>query len=100
MNIGSPDMSKKDSRKGLKSVYRRCLSALHPSFKYRLPSLEKCKRIEARIATEASDKEFAKGKEREAWVRGRFNELYQEERLRLLKNPLEDLRAQISSMMD
>ena len=100
MNLRSPDMGRIDSRKEQKSVYKRCLSALNSRYNYRMPSSEKCKRIEARVASEASKMKFTDSKERERWIRKRIDRLYQEERMRLLRDPLADLKAQIKSMMD
>lgn len=93
-------MSKVDSRKKLNGVYRRCRSALNQSFKlHYTPSEEKCKRIEAKVAEEAKGRDFGSSDEHESWVEKRFEELYQAERLRLLKDPIASLKAQIRAKM-
>ena len=93
-------MSKKDSRKELSTVYRRCLSALNQSFKLRQPSAESCKKFEKVVAKEASERAFANSKEREAWVKSRYEELYHEEQARLFKDPNASLKAQIQNLLD
>lgn len=95
-----PDMSKKDSRKGLKGVYRRCLSALGPKIVFRMPSLEKCEKMKNRVSREVVDMKFHEAKEAEDWAKSRFKELYREEQLRLLKDVNADLRDRIERMMD
>lgn len=93
-------MSKVDTRKKLNGVYRRCLSALNQSFKiHNTPSAEKCKRIEAKVAEEANRRVFGSSDEYKGWVKKRFEELYQAERLRLLKDPNASLKAQIRAKM-
>ena len=93
-------MSKVDTRKKLNGVYRCCLSALNQSFKLHFtPSVEKCKRFEAKVAEEAKERVFGSSDERERWVKKRFEELYQAERLRLLKDPNASLKAQIREKM-
>lgn len=93
-------MSKIDSRKELSSVYRRCLSALNQGFKIKQPTAECCKKIEAMVAKEAGKRAFANPKEREAWVKNRFEELYHEEQSRLFKDPNASLKAQIKNLLD
>ena len=93
-------MSKVDSRKKLNGVYRRCLSALNQSFKlHYTPSAEKCERIKAMVAKEAKVRVFGSSDEHKGWVEKRFEELYQAERLRLLKDPNASLKAQIRAKM-
>ena len=93
-------MSKIDSRKKLSSVYRRCLSALNQTFELRQPSAESCKKFEGMVAKEASERSFANPKEREAWVKNRYEELYHEEQSRLFRDPHASLKAQIKDMLD
>ena len=93
-------MSKIDSRKELSSVYRRCLSALNRSFKINQPSVESCKKFEAMVAKEAQKRAFANQKEREAWVKNRYEVLYHEEQARLFKDPYASLKAQIKDLLD
>ena len=92
-------MSKIDSRKELQSVYRRCLSALNRSYRHPLPSPERCKMFEAKVAKKASEKEFANSDERKAWVARRYNWLYNAERARLSEDPNADLKARIMELM-
>ena len=93
-------MSKIDSRKKLSGVYRRCLSALNQTFELRQPSAERCRKFEAMVAEEVSKRTFANPKEREAWVRNRYEELYHEEQSRLFKDPNASLKAQIKDLLD
>lgn len=93
-------MSKIDSRKKLSSVYRRCLSALNQAIKLRQPSAESCKKFEKMVAKEASDLTFANSKEREAWIKNRYEELYHEEQSRLFRDPNASLKEQIKDLMD
>lgn len=93
-------MSKIDSRKELTGVYRRCLSALNQSFKLKVPSSEKCRKFEAQVASEAKGRVFGSSKERENWIRARYEEFYNAELSRLFKDPLATLKAQIKAKME
>ena len=93
-------MSKVDSRKELMGVYRRCLSALNRSFKLQVPSVEKCRKMEAKVAKEAANQSFAGVKERNAWVKKRYEDLYNTEMSRLSRDPLAALKAQIKAKME
>lgn len=93
-------MSKYDSKKELKAVYRRCLSMLHPKFIFRMPSPEKRTKIGKRVAQEVLKTEIQDQEEREALIKNRVNELCRAEQLRLLKDLYADLRDQIKGKMD
>jgi len=51
------------------------------------------------VAKEAKVRVFGSSDEHKGWVEKRFEELYQAERLRLLKDPNASLKAQIRAKM-
>lgn len=93
-------MSKRDSRKELNGLYKRCLSVLNRSVEPNRPSVKKCKEFEALVAKEVKSMTFRRDGDRAKWIEDRYAILYGRELGRIYRDPLASLRAQIKNMMD
>ena len=95
-------MSRKNSKKELNGVYRRCLSALNQrpgSFK--AISADSMRKFQGMVAAEAAEKnaskEFKNSDEEKAWVKSSIASLCNAQLAKQNSNPLAALKAQIEA---
>lgn len=90
-------MSKKDSNKELKGIYRRCLSSLNQVFKAQEPNGDQCRSLAEKAAKEASRMTFASVDARGQWIKRRVEELYNDKLAKAYADPNGELKEQIKA---